>query len=163
MTTAVTHLPKITSPDGDFHRWALDTAAAIRARRFEGVDWDAVAEEIEDMGRGERRALECRLEVLLTHLLEWRFQPEQLPSAWTGTIKEQRRKAERLLPQNLNLRPLLPELIADAYSSALAAAERDTGIEESRFPPSCPWSVAEIMDEGFWPEPRPEASGTSNG
>lgn len=152
MTAAVKQPPQTASHGSDFHRWALDTAAAIRARRFEGVDWDAVAEEIEDMGRSERRALESRLEVLLAHLLKWRFQPEQRSSTWTGTLKEQRRKAERLLRQNPSLRPLIPELIADAYASARAVAERDTGIDESSFPTSCPWSVPEILDEGYWPE-----------
>ena len=39
--------------DQDFYTWALETARAIRERRFAGIDWEAVAEELEDMGRSE--------------------------------------------------------------------------------------------------------------
>jgi hypothetical protein len=149
-TLAKKHSPP-ASHSQDFYTWALETAGAIRDGRFEGVDWEAVAEELEDMGRSERRALESRLEVLLSHLIKWRYQPERRSSSWTGTMKEQHRKAARLLHQNPGLRPLLGELIADAYTTATALAERDTGMDESRFPTVCPWSPEQVLDEGFLP------------
>lgn len=152
MTRAAKIDAPATSPDTDFHAWAFQTAEAIRARRFAGIDWDAVAEEVEDMGRSERRALESRLEVLLAHLIKWRFQPDARSSSWNGNIKEQRRKAKRLLSQNPSLSPRLPEIIADVYGSARAMAERDTGIDESAFPAPCPWSPDEILSETFLPD-----------
>ncbi len=130
----------------------METAGALRARHFETIDWEAVAEELEDMGRSEIRELESRLEVLLAHLLKWRFQPERRSSSWRGTIKEQRRKTARLLRQNPGLKRLIAEILADAYYSSLAVAERDTGIGEEVFPETCPWDVDRIMDEGYWPE-----------
>jgi hypothetical protein len=138
--------------DNDFYSWAMETAGALRAHRFEAIDWEAVAEELEDMGRSERRELENRLEVLLAHLLKWSFQPQGRSSSWRGTIKEQRRKTARLLRQNPGLKPLIPEILADAYCSAMAVAERDTGIDEETFPETYPWDFERIMDEGFWPE-----------
>jgi ribosomal protein L29 len=138
--------------DSDFYTWAMETAGALRERRFETIDWEAVAEELEDMGRSERRELESRLEVLLAHLLKWRFQPQRRSSSWRGTIKEQRRKTARLLRQNPGLKPLMEEILADAYYRSLAVAERDTGIDEDAFPETCPWDIDRIMDEGFWPE-----------
>lgn len=152
MATAIKQPAAIRSHDSDFYGWALDTAAAIRTRQFKGVDWEAVAEELEDMGRSERRALESRFEILLAHLLKWSFQPAQRSTSWSGTIKEQSRKAERLLQQNPGLLPLVGEILNEAYHSAKAVAERDTGIDESRFPAPCPWTVAEVLDEGFWPD-----------
>jgi hypothetical protein len=130
----------------------VETAGAIQAGDFDTVDWEAVAEELEDMGRSERRALENRLEVLLAHLIKWRFQPDHRSASWTGTIKEQRRKATRLLRQNPGLKPLLVELIPDAYDSARALAERDTGIDEVHFPEACPWTEQQILNEDFWAE-----------
>lgn len=138
--------------DRDFYTWAMETGRAIREGRFDGVDWEAVAEELEDMGRSEMRELESRLEVLLAHLLKWRFQPDRRSSSWRGTIKEQRRKAERLLRQNPGLKNLLGELLDDAYHNALAVAEGDTGIAEEVFPETCPWPFEQIMDEGYWPD-----------
>lgn len=138
--------------DSDFYTWAMETAGALRAHRFETVDWEAVAEELEDMGRSERRELESRLEVLLAHLLKWRFQPQYRSSSWRGAIKEQRRKTARLLRQNPGHEPLIAEILADAYYSSLAVAERDTGIDEEVFPETCPWDFDRIADEGSWPE-----------
>jgi hypothetical protein len=77
VATATKKYPPPASHESDFYTWALESADAIRKGRFEGIDWDAVAEELEDMGRSERRALENRLEVLLAHLIKWRFQHEQ--------------------------------------------------------------------------------------
>lgn len=151
VATATKQYPPPIPHGGDFYTWALETAGAIREGRFEGIEWDAVAEELEDMGRSERRALENRFEVLLAHLIKWRFQPEQRSTSWTGTIKEQRRKAARLLRQNPGLKPVLTELVPDAYESARALAERDTGIDERNFPAACPWTIEQILDEGFWP------------
>ena len=152
MATATKRHPPPTPHDSDFYTWALETADAIRDARFEGIDWESVAEELEDMGRSERRALENRFEVLLAQLLKWRFQPENRSASWTGTIKEQRRKAARLLRQNPGLKPLLFELIPDAYESARALAERDTGIDDSSFPTSSPWTAEQLLYEGFWPD-----------
>ncbi len=154
MSTATRKYPTLARHDNDFYTWAIETARAIREGRLEAVDWEAVAEELEDMGRSERRELESRLEVLLAHLLKWRYQPEQHSSSWTGTIKEQRRKAERLLRENPGLKSMIVETIADAYHSALAIAERETGINEAAFPKACPWDADQVLDEGFWPEPH---------
>lgn len=79
------------------------------------------------------------------------IQREARSSSWTGTIKEQRRKMQRLLIQNPSLRPLLPGIIADVYGSARAMAERDTGIDESTFPAPSPWNPGETLSEAFLP------------
>jgi hypothetical protein len=161
VATATKQYPPPTSHESDFYTWAAESADAIRQGRFEGIDWDAVAEELEDMGRSERRALENRLEVLLAHLIKWRFQRDRRSTSWTGTIKEQRRKCVRLLRQNTGLKSLLPESIVDAYESATALAERDTGIDEANFPASCPWTVEQILDEGYWPEADSQHTGNA--
>jgi len=56
------------------------------------------------------------------------------------------------LRQNPGLKPLVSEILADAYCSALAVAERDTGIEEKDFTDTAPWDFEQIMNEGFWPK-----------
>ncbi len=61
----------------DYYSWALEQAQALRARRTEALDWENLAEEVEGLGRGEVRELESRLEVLLVHLLKWRYQPKK--------------------------------------------------------------------------------------
>jgi Domain of unknown function DUF29 len=62
---------------GDFYTWAMETARAIRERRFAGIEWDAMAEELEDMGRSDQKELRNRFSVLLAHLLKRRHQPQR--------------------------------------------------------------------------------------
>jgi type II secretory pathway component PulM len=76
----------------DFHGWLLDQAAALRARDYESLDWDHLAEELELMGARERRELKSELKILLLHLLKLRFQPGQLHRhhSWRNSIVEAR-------------------------------------------------------------------------
>ena len=73
-----------------FYAWAQEQAALLRAGRLNEADIANIAEEIESMGRGEKRELVNRLTVLLLHLLKWRFQPGFRSASWSSSIREQR-------------------------------------------------------------------------
>ncbi len=138
--------------EGDYYTWALQQARALKARRPESLDWEHLAEEVEDLARSERRELEGRLEVLLDHLLKWWFQPKRRSRSWTATIAVQRFKIRRRLEQNPGLKPAIPALIADACASArIDLINRVLGNAKSKLPESCPWTFEQIMDEQFWP------------
>ena len=70
----------------DFYAWAMEQAALMRAGRLAEADIQNIAEEIESMGRGEKRELVSRLTVLLTHLLKWRAQPGLRGRSWHLTM-----------------------------------------------------------------------------
>jgi len=74
--------------EGDFHAWAAAQAALLRAGRLSELDVQHIAEEIEALGRGERRELGHRLEVLILYLLKWSYQPERQGKSWRLTIVE---------------------------------------------------------------------------
>lgn len=87
----------------------------MRAGRFLEANIANIAEEIETLGRSEKRELINRLAVLLTHLLKWRYQPAgRGNSRWT-TIKEQRQRLADHVAENPSLRATLPDSIANAY------------------------------------------------
>jgi hypothetical protein len=74
----------------DYYGWLEQNARAIREGRLEDVDWANVAEELEDMGKSERRALRSQLALLLAHLLKWSHQPHRRHSSehsWRATIE----------------------------------------------------------------------------
>jgi hypothetical protein len=73
-------------------------------------------------------------------------------NSWRLTIKEQRRALRRHLRDNPSLKASLPEVVADAYGDAVLAAARESGLDETTFPESCPWSFAQLVDDDFWPE-----------
>ena len=88
-----------TRYDDDFYDWTQATAALIRQRKWRDIDWEHLAEELEALGKRDRREFESRLVTLMLHLLKWRFQPErrQRGRGWQRTILEQRRQLAALL------------------------------------------------------------------
>jgi hypothetical protein len=136
----------------DFHAWASEQADLLRAGRLAEADIAHIVEEIESMGRSERRELVNRLTVLLLHLLKWRFQPALRGNSWRLSIKEQRIRLAAHLEDNPSLKAELDWAILQAYRLAAIEAERETGLSESKFPTACPFSFEQVMDERFWPE-----------
>jgi hypothetical protein len=132
----------------DFYAWASEQAALLRAGNLSAADIANIAEEIDSMGRSEKRELVNRLAVLLTHLLKWEHQPERLSRSWHLSLREQRREVADVLADNPSLRDRLGDLLADAYGKALLAAQRETGLPEETFPAACPWSFEQAMQDG---------------
>ncbi|WP_155007415.1 DUF29 domain-containing protein [Klebsiella variicola] len=141
-----------THYDTDYYGWTQEQAELLRNGRLSELDTQNLLEEIEAMGRSERRELESRLEKLFMHLLKWQYQSDRQTRSWKLTIEEQRRKAVRVLTENPSLKHRLPEIIADAYGDAVISAERETNIRRTVFPATCPWSFEQALDDTFWPE-----------
>jgi len=72
--------------DTDFYAWIQDQAATLRAGNLAGLDVNNLIEEIESMGRSEKRELRSRLVVLIVHLLKWAYQPLRRGNSWQTTI-----------------------------------------------------------------------------
>ena len=136
----------------DFYAWANEQAALLRAGRLAEADLENIAEEIESMGRSEKRELNSRLRVLLMHLLKWRHQPMLRSKSWSNTIAAQRDDIVDHLADNPSLKDKLPEVLTSAYRKAILDAAAETGIDSSTFPSTCPWTYDQIMDAAFWPE-----------
>jgi len=135
----------------DFYAWANEQAALLRAGKLSAADIEHIAEEIESMGKTEKRELVNLLTVLLMHLLKWHFQPPGRGKSWRLTIVEQRYKLADHLADNPSLTAKMSEAIANAYRLALVAAERETDLPVTAFPAVCPWNFDQIMNEDFWP------------
>jgi hypothetical protein len=138
--------------DQDFYAWANEQAALLRAGKLEAADIEHIAEEIESMGRSEKRELINRLTVLLIHLLKWRYQPALRSGSWRLTIEEQRYRLEDHLADNPSLKAQLDRVMHDAYRRARLGAERETGLLRTAFPEVCPFSFDEAIRGDFWPD-----------
>jgi len=137
--------------DTDFVTWTQQTAELIRAEKWNGVDWEAVVEEIESLGRSERRELKSRLEVLLQHLLKWQYQPGLRSGSWQNTITEQRNRIEDLLQDSPSLNPYLEEVLVECYRRGKKLASNETGISQNTFPTDLPYTITQILDIEFLP------------
>lgn len=136
----------------DFHAWATEQARLLRAGRLSEADIANIAEEIESMGRGEKRELVSRLAVLLTHLLKWQFQPGFRGNSWRLTIAEQRARLDAHLKDNPSLKAALPDALETAWRFALLGAQKETGFPQTAFPDACPWMAEQVLSDEFLPD-----------
>jgi hypothetical protein len=140
------------SYDLDVIAWANEQAALIRAGRFDMLDLEHIADEIEDVGKSEQRELAHRMSLLIAHLLKCKFQHERLGNSWMRTIKEQRVALEKCIKKTPSLKTNLldDEWISGAWADAVAKASDESGLD--CFPDSCPWSFDQILSHDFFPE-----------
>jgi hypothetical protein len=133
----------------DFYSWSQEQARLIRERRWDSVDRENVAEEIESLGRTEFNRLESALRVLLLHSLKWDHQPARRSRSWALSIRQQQLELDDVLVDNPGLRPRISEAIGRAYRKARLQAARETALEETRFPAQCPYSWDDIAKREF--------------
>lgn len=138
--------------DDDFYAWTAEQARLLREGELSLLDVENIAEELESMGRSDRRQLEHRLEILLLHLLKWQVQISFRSPSWSATIREQRRRIERLFRESPSLRPVLKEVLADCFAEARERAVGETGFPHEAFPAECPYTSDQIMSASFFPE-----------
>jgi Domain of unknown function DUF29 len=137
----------------DFYAWSQEQAALLRAGKAAEADLENIAEEIESMGKSEKRELISRLTVLFLHLVKWRFQPMMRGRSWRLRMKGQRLDIRALLDQNPSLKPIFSQSIEQAWPRALIEAERETGLEASNFQrlargrPKLSWTTTSCPNE----------------
>ena len=141
--------------DLDFYAWTTEQAGLLRAGKLSEADLEHIAEEIESMGRSEKRELVSRLTVLLLHLLKWQSQPVRQGSSWRLSIANTRDTLADHLDENPSLRGTMEASMAVAYRRARRNAAVETGLAEAAFPAVCPWSIEQILAEDFWPPADP--------
>jgi Domain of unknown function DUF29 len=138
--------------DCDFAEWTARNATLLRQRRFDEADVEHVAEEIEDMGKRDRREVSNRLKVLIAHLLKWAAQPDRRDgSTWSATIGEQRSELDEIFEQSPSLRRYADQDMARIYGRAVTLAARETGLERSVFPQESAYTLDQLLDIDYLP------------
>ena len=138
----------------DFFEWTQTTATLLRSNLLDAIDLEALAEEIESVGRSQKRELGNRLEVLVMHLLKWRYQPKGRDDShsWYDTIIEQRGQLQDLLIDSPSLQLQVFDLLIHRYPRARQRAIGETRLSAAAFPDACPWTAEQVLDDDFWPE-----------
>lgn len=147
--------------DGDFGLWIEQTIQQLKERQFEELDIEHLIEELEDLGKSEKRALESNLMVLLAHLLKLKIQydaPDTMTGSWYDSVNEHRQRVQKSLHDTPSLKPYLATAISSAYPDARKLAIKDSkkakfGVRispENDYPHTCPFSVEQILDDDFY-------------
>jgi Domain of unknown function DUF29 len=137
------------SYDGDFYTWSQEQGRLVREGRWDEVDRENVAEEIESLGREQFNKLESALRVLMMLMLKWDHQPERRSRSWAISTENQRLELDDVLKDNPGLKPRIGEAIARGYRKARNEAMNETGLKRSSFPENCPYSFDDITARQF--------------
>ncbi|MFZ4667457.1 MAG: DUF29 domain-containing protein [Prochlorotrichaceae cyanobacterium] len=150
-----TQVEALSLYEQDFLLWSEDTAAKLKARDFDQLDLENLIEEVETLGRSDRKELVNRLIVIFEHLLKRLY--VQLPddyNGWERTIRTQRACLKVLLKQSPSLKSQWIESVEDAWLSALDIVSKE--YRKIQFPDQWPYdrSVEFLLNEDFWEEDR---------
>ncbi|MBD2437494.1 DUF29 domain-containing protein [Nostoc sp. FACHB-110] len=106
--------------ESDFVAWCERTVAQLKAKDVDNLDFDNLIEEIESLGKSERREMRNRLLVLIAHILKRMYvnSPENF-NGWEVTIVEQRKQLKGLLKDSPSLKPYLTQIFPEVYTDAL--------------------------------------------
>lgn len=152
----------ITESKTDYHAWIYNQMDLLRQRKWIDIDVDTLIEELDSMAKRDKHELVNHLIILIAHLLKWPFQLTQLAqrwqtfqgSSWRRSIKEQRKQILRQLKMSPSLKAYLDEAVAEAYPDAVDLACDETGLPVSIFPDVCLYTIEELLDDSFYPQPN---------
>lgn len=103
----------------DYLAWTDQQAALLRARGANALDYDNLAEEIEDLGKSELRACASQIDNIIEHLLKVEFGGQTRPQGhWRKEVREFRRQLARTVTPTIRnrLEPLLVETFEDVLA-----------------------------------------------
>ena len=136
--------------DTDFVEWTARTAELLREGRFDEVDLEHLAEEVEGLGKSERSAVRSQLRRMLTHMIKQTIQPERDGPSWQGSIEGSRLELEDALKDSPSLRRYLTAGLQENYRKAVQLALTETGFKqrakELDIPEQCPWTLADLLE-----------------
>lgn len=130
--------------EADETAWLDAMAALIRRGAYRELDYAHLEEYLSDMAGRDRREVESRLVVLITHILKWLYQPDQRSRSWQGTIVEQRQELARLVARGV-LRNHAVAVLAEMCAEAVERAVAETGLPAQTFPADCPYSLDQLL------------------
>ena len=146
----MTQTPVKTLYDRDFNLWIEETITQLKAKNTEKLDWENLIEEIEALGKRDKRELENRLTTLFEHALKYRY--VALPdcySGWEITLKRTQKELKKILRDSPSLKNYFLAIAEDCYQDAV---DNSMGEYEVKFPETCPFSreIKTLLTEKFW-------------
>ncbi len=141
----------------DLNSWIGETAQLLREARWQEIDVAHLIEEVEDLGKSERRGITSQLTRLILHLLKWQYQPERRSDSWLDSITDARTQIELAIEDSPSLKTFPVTQLDECYQRARRQAAQQTNLEISQFPIDCHYNLSLILAEGWLPEANPNS------
>ncbi|MGF1477968.1 MAG: DUF29 domain-containing protein [Cyanophyceae cyanobacterium] len=145
----------------DYYQWTQGTVKHLQNRDVENLDWEHLIEEVELLGISAKNTVKGSLEVLLVHLLYYQYwynRREYLTEGWADEIEEFRSQFEKSLASR-SLYNYMLTILDQTYAKAKRRAVRRfvrAKLIPPQFPDQCPYSIAQLFDENYFPEFKSE-------
>lgn len=136
----------------DFNSWVGQTTRLLQKRSWQEIDVERLIEEIQDLGKSERRAIVSQLTRLLMHLLKWQYQPQRRSDSWLDSITDARTQIELTIADSPSLKSYPEIKLDESYNRARGQAAKQTGIPASVFPEQCPYALELALDQDWLPD-----------
>ena len=136
----------------DYALWVEEQVRLLQAGRFDPLDLPNLIDEVEELARSERRAIDSDLVVVLIHLLKHRFQPEMRSRSWLASIAEHRRRERRPLSESPSLQRHVAAVFDECYRDAKVQAAIETVLPSATFPEGSPFTLDQALDPAFLPD-----------
>ncbi len=137
--------------DNDYYQWLMETAYLLEEGRFSELDIPNLLDEIESMGKSQKRAIESYLKVLILHLLKWKYQSHSRSGSWRGSIYNSRKGIHKRIKESPSLKTYPEIILAECYEIARYNAHIETNLPLETFPETSPFTIEEILDDNFLP------------
>lgn len=135
----------------DFTAWAEQTAELLRQGCWHEIDMPQLIDEVEDLGRSERRGIVSQLVRLLLHLLKWQYQLQRRSDSWLDAITDARTQIELAIEASPSLEDYPAEQLAQSYPRSRRQAAKRTGLAEAVFPETSPYAIHLVLDMDWLP------------
>ncbi|MDZ7621935.1 MAG: DUF29 domain-containing protein [Candidatus Competibacteraceae bacterium] len=138
----------------DFLYWTEEQTALMRAGRWMELDYEHILEELEDMGKEQKIALQSLLRQILVHLLKIDLSPATaLKAKWIEEIIEFRDQAQTRIDETPSLKHHAEDLFAKAWRQARRGAVKSFVAygEDVEVPETCPYSIDQVLDSDYFP------------
>lgn len=138
-----------TAYETDYNQWLKETVKQLRERNFEQVDWDNLIEEIESMGKSDRRALMSLLTRLIEHLLKlayWQEEKKRSGNHWAAAIVNFRAQIQHRLEDSPSLRTELAAMYDKVYPVAIKSVSQLFSLNSDAH-----ISLEQTLDDNWFP------------
>ncbi len=138
----------------DYYLWLQTTIQQLRSGQFSTLDLENLLEELESMGRSDKRALKSLLTRLLEHLLKlayWKSEREYNQRGWKREIRNFRQQIQDLLKDSPSLKPYIAEIWNECYDNAQRLFMDSSGLPLSTFPDSDFATLEQALDDDWLP------------
>jgi hypothetical protein len=154
MTTPITLFSQ-NLYDQDYYLWIETTIEKIKQGSFSTVDWEKVLEELEGMGRSEKRAVESFLTRILEHLLKlhyWESERDYNANHWQAEITTFRFQLSKYLSDSPSLKRYLEQIFGECYGAALRSVSRAMGVKLGSLPEEAIATLEQALDDDWFPK-----------